>query len=51
MAQPPIIRRTEKLRTLTALLQERGTVYLSAFFYSGKTVLLDQLCAFFTSLI
>ena len=44
MAQPPIIRRTEKLRTLTALLQERRTVFLSAFFYSGKSILLDQLC-------
>ncbi len=44
MAQPPIIRRTEKLRRLTALLKERRAVYLSAFFYSGKTVLLDQLC-------
>ena len=44
MAQPPIIRRTEKLRKLTALLTERRMVYLSSFFYSGKTVLLDQLC-------
>lgn len=44
MAQLPIIRRTEKLRALSALLKERRMVYLSAFFYSGKTVLLDQLC-------
>ena len=44
MAQPPMIRRTEKLREVTALLRERKIVYLSAFFYSGKTVLLDQLC-------
>ena len=44
MAHPPIIRRTEKLRKLSALLRERRIVYLSAFFYSGKTVLLDQLC-------
>lgn len=44
MAQPPIIRRTEKLRRLTALLKERRAAYLSAFFYSGKSVLLDQLC-------
>lgn len=44
MAKPPIIRRTEKLRRLTALLKERRVVYLSAFFYSGKTMLIDQLC-------
>ena len=44
MAQPPIIRRTEKLREVTALLKDRRIVYLSAFFCSGKTVLLDQLC-------
>lgn len=44
MAQPPIIRRTEKLRALSALLRERQIVYLSSFFYSGKTVLLGQLC-------
>ena len=44
MAQLPIVRRTEKLRELTALLKSRKTVYLSAFFYSGKTMLLDQLC-------
>ena len=44
MAQPPIIRRTEKVREVTSLLREGKTVYLSAFFYSGKTVLLDQLC-------
>ncbi len=44
MAQMPIIRRTEKLRALTDLLRQRRAVYISAFFYSGKTVLLDQLC-------
>ena len=44
MAQPPIIRRTEKLRTLTALLKENRVVYVSSFFYSGKTLLLEQLC-------
>ena len=44
MAQLPIIRRTEKLREITALLKSRKIVYLSAFFYSGKTVLMDQLC-------
>ena len=45
MAQQPIIRRTEKLHTLTGLLKQRRAVYVSAFFYSGKSVLLDQLCA------
>lgn len=44
MSQPPLIRRTEKLRELISLLKERKIVYLSSFFYSGKTVLLDQLC-------
>ena len=44
MAQLPIIRRTEKLREITALLKNRKIVYLSAFFYSGKTILIDQLC-------
>ena len=37
-----IIRRTEKIRLLREMLRERGIVYLSSFFYSGKTVLLDQ---------
>ena len=45
MAQLPIVRRTEKLREITALLRSRKIVYLSAFFYCGKTVLMDQLCA------
>lgn len=44
MAHLPMIRRTEKLRVLRELLNERKIVFLSAFFYSGKTVLLDQLC-------
>ena len=44
MAQLPIVRRTEKLREMTALLKNRKIVYLSAFFYSGKTILMDQLC-------
>ena len=44
MAQLPIVRRTEKLRDITALLKSRKAVYLSAFFYSGKTILIDQLC-------
>ncbi len=45
MGQLPIVRRTEKLREITALLKSRKAVYLSAFFYSGKTILMDQLCA------
>lgn len=45
MAQPPIIRRTEKLHALTGLLKQRQAVYIACFFYSGKTVLLDQLSA------
>ncbi len=44
MARLPMIRRTEKIRALTALLKEKQIVYLSSFFYSGKTVLLNQLC-------
>ena len=44
MAQLPIIRRTEKLRELMALINDRRIVFLSAFFYSGKTMLLKQLC-------
>ncbi|MBR1709866.1 MAG: hypothetical protein IJ719_13720 [Clostridia bacterium] len=44
MIQLPIIRRTEKLREVTALLKKRKVVYISSFFYSGKTVLMDQLC-------
>lgn len=44
MTQLPIVRRTEKLQKMVALLRDRKTVYLSAFFYSGKTILLDQLC-------
>ena len=45
MAQPPIIRRTEKLKKVIELLKDRRIVYISAFFYSGKTIFLDQLCA------
>lgn len=44
MAQLPIIRRTEKLRELIALIKSRRIVFVSAFFYSGKTTLLEQLC-------
>ncbi len=44
MARLPIIRRTEKLREITTLLRSRKAVYLSAFLYSGKTILMDQLC-------
>ena len=44
MTRMPMIRRTEKLRKVAALLKDGKTVYLSAFLYSGKTVFLDQLC-------
>ena len=44
MAQLPIIRRTEKLRELIALIRDRRIVFVSAFFYSGQTILLEQLC-------
>ena len=43
MANNYIIGRTERVRELKALLQQKRAVYLSAFFYAGKTVLLDQL--------
>ena len=43
MKQAHIIRRTKKLRQLRELLHSRQAIYLSSFFYSGKTVLLDQL--------
>ena len=43
MAQEYIIGRTERVRELKALLQEKHALYLSAFFCSGKTLLLDQL--------
>ena len=43
MANNYIIGRTERVRELKALLQQKQAVYLSAFFYAGKTVLLDQL--------
>ena len=38
-----IIRRTERVRELRELLGQKRALYLSAFFYAGKTVLLDQL--------
>ena len=38
MTQLPIVRRTEKLQKMVALLRDRKTVYLSAFFYSLKSV-------------
>lgn len=38
-----IIQRTEKVRQLKSLLEETRVVYISSFFYSGKTVLLGQL--------
>lgn len=43
MAQEYIIGRTERVRELKTLLQEKHALYLSAFFCSGKTLLLDQL--------
>ena len=43
MAQGYIVGRTECVRELKTLLQEKHAVYLSAFFCSGKTLLLDQL--------
>ena len=43
MARNTIIGRTARVRELKALLQQKRAVYLSAFFYAGKTVMLDQL--------
>ena len=43
MPQTHIIQRTGRLYRLKALLAEKRIVYLSAMFYTGKTVLLDQL--------
>ncbi|MBQ8963748.1 MAG: hypothetical protein IJ089_08110 [Clostridia bacterium] len=43
MPMNTIIGRTERVRKLKALLQEKQVVYLSAFYCAGKTVLLDQL--------
>ena len=43
MAQAHLIGRSEKVKHLRELLSEHQIVYLSSFFYSGKTVLLDQL--------
>lgn len=43
MAKEHILHRSERIRTLKGLLREKRIIYLSAFFYSGKTVLLDQL--------
>ena len=44
VARLPIIHRTEKVRELIGNIKEGGIVYVSSFFYSGKTILLDQLC-------
>lgn len=38
-----IIIRTEKIRSLKEQLKERKVLFLSSFFYSGKTILLKQL--------
>ena len=43
LAQSHIIGRTERVKALKRLLQENRILYLSSFFWSGKTVLLDQL--------
>lgn len=43
MANGHIIYRAEQVRWLKKLLREKRIVYLSCFFYSGKTVLLNQL--------
>ena len=43
MAQPHMIRRTEKIKYLKELLKEKRNVYISSFLYTGKTVLLAQL--------
>ena len=43
MSQPSIIRRTDKIRQLKELLKKQRIIYLSSFFYSGKTTLLNQL--------
>ena len=43
MARNAIIGRTERVRELKALLQEKQAVYLSAFFCAGKTELMNQL--------
>lgn len=43
MARDYIIGRTERVRELKALLRHKRAVYLPAFFYAGKTILLDQL--------
>jgi hypothetical protein len=43
MANNYIIGRTERVRELKALLQQKRVVYFSAFFYAGKSVLMDQL--------
>lgn len=43
MAQPHIIRRTEKIKHLKELLKEKRNVYLASSLYSGKTELLTQL--------
>ena len=41
MAQLPIVRRTEKLREIIALLKSRKIVYLSAFFYAKIASILN----------
>ena len=43
-----LIGRTEKVRQLRETLLAKRIVYLSAFFYGGKTMLMDQLAARWT---
>ena len=43
MVQAHLVGRPEKVKHLRELLNDHQIVYLSSFFYSGKTVLLDQL--------
>ena len=42
MAQTHMVRRSEKVKRLLALLAEKQIVYLSCFFFGGKTVLINQ---------
>ena len=43
MGRAHVIGRTEKVKQLRDLLKETQIVYISSFFYSGKTMLLNQL--------
>lgn len=43
MAQAHIIGRSEKVKYLRKMLENQHIIYLTSFFFSGKTILLDQL--------